>query len=60
MSSTRCYRKALPGDVIEEELKKISGTQLDPEVVRHMLDMIEEGAAPIEAESKLHTIIHKE
>ncbi len=60
MSSTRCYRKALPGDVIEEELRKISGTQLDPEVVRHMLDMIEEGVAPIEAESKLHTIIHKE
>ena len=60
MSSTRCYRVAMPSDVIVEELKNISGSQLDPEVVRHMLDMINDGTAPMKAVSKLHTIIHKE
>ena len=52
MSSTRCYRKALSGDVIEEELKRVSGTQLDPEIVSHMLCMIEDGSAPIKLESR--------
>lgn len=50
MASDRCYRKALAPDVIEEELKKSAGTQYDPEVVPHMLAMIEEGAVPINAE----------
>lgn len=48
MSIDRCYRKALPAEVIEEELKKAAGTQLDPTVVPHMLDMIEEGVVPID------------
>ncbi len=52
MSSTRCYRKALSSDVIEEELKRVSGTQLDPEIVPHMLDMINDGSAPIRLESQ--------
>lgn len=48
MASDRCYRKALPSDIITEELKKYSGTQLDPQVVPHMLDMIEEKFAPVD------------
>ncbi|MCH5349222.1 MAG: HD domain-containing protein [Oscillospiraceae bacterium] len=48
MASDRCYRKALPQEVIVEELKKYSGTQLDPQVVVHMLDMIEEKFAPVD------------
>ncbi|MCH5192764.1 MAG: HD domain-containing protein [Oscillospiraceae bacterium] len=48
MASDRCYRKALPTEVIKEELKKYSGTQLDPQVVPHMLAMIEEGIAPVD------------
>ncbi len=47
MSSDRPYRKALTREVIEDELKRVSGTQLDPNIVPHMLDMIEEGFAPI-------------
>lgn len=47
MSSNRCYRKALPEDVIKEELINCSGTQFDPEVVPHMLNMMEEGIVPM-------------
>lgn len=49
MSSERCYRKPLSGEVIENELKNAAGSQLDPDIVPHMLDMIEEGAAPIKS-----------
>lgn len=45
MSSDRCYRKGLPREVIEEELKKGSGSQFDPQIVPHMLDIIEAQAA---------------
>ena len=47
MSSARCYRPALPMDSIIEELKKCSGTQFDPKIVPYMLQMIEEGIAPV-------------
>ncbi|MGN1340668.1 MAG: HD domain-containing phosphohydrolase [Oscillospiraceae bacterium] len=47
MSSKRCYRDSLSAEVIVEELKRVSGSQLDPDIVPHMLDMIAEGAAPI-------------
>lgn len=50
MASDRCYRKALPQDVIIDELKQCSGTQFDPEVVPHMLAMIEEGIVPMKEE----------
>lgn len=50
MASDRCYRNALPEDVIIDELKQCSGTQFDPEVVPHMLAMIEEGVVPMKAE----------
>ncbi len=46
MSSDRCYRKALSTDVIISELKKAAGTQLDPDYVAIMLDMIEEKVVP--------------
>lgn len=45
MSSDRCYRKKLPVEVIEKELKKCAGTQLDPKIVPHMLAFIEENAS---------------
>ena len=43
MSSNRCYRKHLTRDVILSELDKNAGTQFDPNIVRHMIDMINEG-----------------
>ena len=47
MSSKRCYRDSLSSDVIIEELKRVAGSQLDQDIVPHMLDMIEDGTAPI-------------
>ncbi len=50
MSSDRCYRKALPEDVILSELNKGIGTQFDPEIVPFMLDMIADGTVPSQSE----------
>lgn len=48
MASDRCYRKALPEDVIRAELEKGAGTQFDPEIVPYMLQMMDEGIAPVQ------------
>jgi len=34
MSQTRVYRRGLPDDIIYAELKRCSGTQFDPQIVR--------------------------
>lgn len=44
MSSERCYRKAMPKEIIVRELEENAGRQFDPVIVGHMLDMIREGA----------------
>lgn len=43
MNSDRCYRDRLPKEKILEELRKNSGTQFDPEIVKYMIEMIEDG-----------------
>ena len=43
MTSDRSYRKALPNDVVIEELKKCRGIQFDPEIVDLFIGMLEEG-----------------
>ncbi len=50
MSSNRCYRPALTEEYIINELKRVSGTQLDSKIVPHMLEMIDEGVAPLPAD----------
>ena len=40
MNSDRCYRDRLPKEKILEELRKNSGTQFDPEIVKYMIEMI--------------------
>ncbi len=45
MNSDRCYRKKLSMEKIKSELNENAGTQFDPEVVAHMLDIINEGLA---------------
>lgn len=54
MASDRCYRKALSAEIIESELKKGTGTQFDPEVVPHMMNMIEEGVVPVDIKSVIY------
>lgn len=43
MSSNRCYRKHLDKETILSELHNNSGSQFDPNIVRYMIDMIEDG-----------------
>lgn len=50
MSSERCYRPQLKMPAIIVELKNGMGTQFDPDIAGHMLDMIEEGIVPIDLE----------
>ena len=47
MSSRRCYRNSLSYDFILDELKRNSGTQFDPEILKHMIAMVEGGYAPV-------------
>lgn len=42
MSSNRSYRKALPQDVVRNEIEKGIGTQFDPRIARVMLQMIDD------------------
>jgi response regulator RpfG family c-di-GMP phosphodiesterase len=44
MAADRAYRKALPREVIVEEMKKGSGGQFDPKVVQTLFDLLESGA----------------
>jgi len=44
MNSNRVYRKRLPQNVILEELRKCTGTQFDPDIVKHLIQMLEEGS----------------
>ena len=44
MYSNRPYRKTMPLEAVVAELKRVSGTQLNPEVVATLLSLIEEGA----------------
>lgn len=50
MSSARCYRNALDKEKVISELLQNSGTQFDPEIVPHMMAMIDCGFAPIDKE----------
>lgn len=43
MSSDRCYRSHLSKEKILEELNRYSGEQFEPELVKYMIDMIEDG-----------------
>ncbi len=42
MISDRPYRQALPAEEAVAELRRVSGTQLDPEVVQAFLELLEE------------------
>lgn len=43
MSSNRVYRRHLNKDEIIEEIQNGSGTQFDPDLVKYMVDMINDG-----------------
>lgn len=43
MSSNRVYRRHLNKDEIIEEIQKGAGTQFDPDILKYMVDMINDG-----------------
>lgn len=43
MYSTRPYRKQMPLDVVITELKRVSGTQLNGDIVNYLGELVEEG-----------------
>ncbi len=45
MTSDRPYRKALTSEEAKAELRRVAGSQLDPQVVAAFLEIIEEGEA---------------
>ena len=47
MASSRCYRPDLDPDYILSELKRCAGTQFDPAIASIMVDMINDGFAPV-------------
>lgn len=57
MSSERCYRKPLSREKIESELKEGKGTQFDPQIVPHMINMIKDGTADILKENSGEAVI---
>lgn len=48
MSTNRCYRNRLTQEDIVRELDAGRGTQFDPEVVTHMINMIDEGCCQLD------------
>ncbi|MBE6901076.1 MAG: HD domain-containing protein [Ruminococcaceae bacterium] len=52
MSSDRCYRKALSKEKILDEFMKCAGSQFDPDIVPYIIEMIEDGSAPIITDKK--------
>ncbi|KUK56516.1 MAG: Putative transport/signal transduction system protein, partial [Atribacteria bacterium 34_128] len=40
MTSDRAYRKGLSKEVAIEELKRVAGTQLDPEIVKVFIEKV--------------------
>ena len=41
MTSNRSYRKVLPQEDVRAEIKRVSGTQLDPIIARYMIELID-------------------
>ena len=50
MYSTRPYRKQMPLDVVITELKRVSGTQLNGEIVNYLGELVAEGRVGKKAE----------
>ena len=55
MASNRSYRRALPQDVISNEIKKGRGSQFDPKIADIMLQMIDDDKGYTMREGTVHT-----
>jgi putative nucleotidyltransferase with HDIG domain len=59
MSQTRAYRKGLPDDIVYAELKRCSGTQFDPQLVRIFLQAHKTWSALDTDQETFHHLIKK-
>lgn len=59
MSEDRIYRKGLPDDIIYAELKRCSGSQFDPQLVKIFLQVHESWRKQKNDQETLHHIIRK-
>ena len=50
MAGGRHYSKSRSSDEVKEELKRCAGTQFDPKIVKVMIELIDEGKAPVSFE----------
>ncbi len=46
MSSTRTYRRALSWADVLAEMRRCAGSQFDPELIPHFLEMMDPNASP--------------
>lgn len=59
MSSNRCYRAQIEKQIILKELNNNSGTQFDPAIVKHMIDMINEGfVTTVQEKTQIFSVNH--
>lgn len=59
MSQTRAYRKGLPDEIVYGELKRCSGTQFDPQLVRIFLQAHKTWNALETNQETLHRLVKK-
>lgn len=59
MSEDRIYRKGLPDDIIYAELKRCSGSQFDPQLVKIFLQVHEQWRKQKNDQETFHQIIRK-
>lgn len=57
MTTDRPYRDALASDVALDELRKHAGTQFDPEVVRVLTKVVEEGLAHVAGTDSVRAVL---
>lgn len=60
MSGGRHYQAKKSQEEIKEELERCSGTQFDPEVAKMMIELIDEGKAPINFEGNSFRSFYEE
>lgn len=60
MAGGRHYRGSRSSEEVKEELKRCSGSQFDPEIVKVMIQLIDEGKAPVSFEDTKIRMFYEE
>lgn len=60
MAGGRHYQMKRENEEIKEELRKCAGSQFDPEIVRIMIELIDEGKAPVSFEDTKIRMFYEE